>query len=310
MISSLERARQDWLKEEKLFEEYGEVIKHELISDFSMHLIPAKITSRVKKVDSLLKKMLAKNRAYNEITDKVGVRVVVHFYCDLERADKRIQEKYGERIKKREDKRDSNNENTFGYSAIHYDLMSSGQGMELIAEVQLRTTCQDAWSELSHILSYKPERALPVKLKREVNALSALMEIADNQFQKIYDMVESLPGSSPTRILKEIKGFFLTNLADWYDEGMSYRFLENVIELYDTEEDILKILRDFISLRGEAISQKAKERTDILFFSQPEIIVILERLENKQHLLEHYWEQRFPVDQLENIANAWGKSLD
>jgi hypothetical protein len=136
------------------------------------------------------------------------------------------------------------------------------------------------------------------------------MEVADNQFQKIYSMVERLPVSSPTRILRKLSEFFYSHLAAWHDSEISHYFLSNIDQLYDKDDDILVRLQNFIDIKGRDIIRIASERPDIIFFSQPEIVVILERLENKPHLLIEYWEQKFPLDQLEYIANAWGKSLD
>lgn len=307
----LEQARENWLAEKKVYKEYAESIKFELENTFKDKMIPATITSRVKEDASLLKKMLYNNISYSAITDKVGIRLVVHFLSDLRESDNLIQENYGARIMKRDDKLEAVDEYTFGYLSIHYDIISSTQDkMPLIAELQLRTTCQNAWSELSHILSYKPGIDLPVNIKREVNALSALMEVADNQFQKIYDMVDKLPVYNPTRILRTLSNYFYTYLEAWYDSKISYYFLEGIETLYEASDNILAILQNFIALRGETISRISKERKDIIFFSQPEIVVILERLENRKHLLADYWQKRFPLDQLEYIANAWGISLD
>src|SRR5690554_147754 len=100
----LEQAREDWLAEKEQYKEYGESIQSELENLFKENMIPATITSRVKEDASLLKKMLMKDTAYSEITDKVGIRAVVHFYSDLQKSDIIIQKMYGVRIRKREDK--------------------------------------------------------------------------------------------------------------------------------------------------------------------------------------------------------------
>jgi hypothetical protein len=94
-----------------------------------------------------------------------------------------------------------------------------------------------------------------------------------------------------------------------YDIEMSQYFLNEVDSLYDSDENVLETLKNFIKANGEDIYAKAEERPDVLFFAQPEIVVILERLENKRFKLIEYWEKRYPVEQLEHIANAWGISL-
>ncbi len=59
-------------------------------------------------------------------------------------------------------------------------------------EVQIRSVIQDAWSRLDHKIKYK--KSIPSNLKRRINALSALFELADREFKEIrnatLDLVE------------------------------------------------------------------------------------------------------------------------
>lgn len=307
----LDDARALWLTEKIIYQEYGASLVNELNAIFKTATIPVALSQRVKKDDSLLKKMLLKDMPYSGINDKVGTRAIVHFLSDLSSSDALIQKAFGERILKRESKLEIADDRTFGYLSIHYDIVNYTSSIKpLICELQLRTVCQNAWSELAHILSYKPGIDLPSDIKREVNALSALMEVADNQFQMILDMINKLPVSNPTRILKALDGFFYLHIAAWYDSEMSHYFLNDVASLYNSDEDIISILYAFIEKNGNDISFIASKRQDLLFFSQPEIVVILERLENKQFMLEKYWKSKYPIEQLEAVANAWGRSLD
>jgi putative GTP pyrophosphokinase len=50
-------------------------------------------------------------------------------------------------------------------------------------EVQIRTIIQDAWSVLDHKIKYK--KSIPPDLKRRINRLAALFEIADDEFFNI-----------------------------------------------------------------------------------------------------------------------------
>jgi ppGpp synthetase/RelA/SpoT-type nucleotidyltranferase len=50
-------------------------------------------------------------------------------------------------------------------------------------ELQIRTVIQDAWSILDHKIKYK--NSIPQNLKRRINRLSALFEIADEEFLNI-----------------------------------------------------------------------------------------------------------------------------
>jgi hypothetical protein len=52
-------------------------------------------------------------------------------------------------------------------------------------ELQIRTIIQDSWSVLDHKIKYK--RSIPAGLKRRINTLAALFELADREFREIRD---------------------------------------------------------------------------------------------------------------------------
>ncbi|MNJ50543.1 GTP pyrophosphokinase YwaC [compost metagenome] len=55
----------------------------------------------------------------------------------------------------------------------------------LKAEIQIRTMLMHAWAAISHKLLYKKEDDAPTQVKRQLNRLSALIELADEQFDSI-----------------------------------------------------------------------------------------------------------------------------
>ena len=83
-------------------------------------------------------------------------------------------------------------EDSFGYKGLHMDL-SLRTPMPAQAkkqsdnnypfEVQIRSIIQDAWSVLDHKIKYK--KSIPNDLKRRINLLSALFELADREFKEI-----------------------------------------------------------------------------------------------------------------------------
>ena len=83
-------------------------------------------------------------------------------------------------------------EDLFGYKGLHMDLAPDGetaslpecQGVaEYPFEVQIRSLIQDTWSVLDHKIKYK--KSIPNDLKRRINVLSALFELADREFKEI-----------------------------------------------------------------------------------------------------------------------------
>jgi putative GTP pyrophosphokinase len=83
-------------------------------------------------------------------------------------------------------------EDLFGYKGLHMDLVPSERMTSLPEcqdfsglsfEVQIRSLIQDAWSVLDHKIKYK--KSIPNDLKRRINVLSALFELADREFKEI-----------------------------------------------------------------------------------------------------------------------------
>ena len=90
-------------------------------------------------------------------------------------------------------------EETFGYKGLHMDLALNDEMRALPKyqpygdcpfEVQIRSLIQDAWSVLDHKIKYK--KSIPSDLKRRINILSALFELADREFKEIRNATVAL----------------------------------------------------------------------------------------------------------------------
>ncbi len=126
------------------------------------------------------------------ITDLIGVRAVCLYSDDVNLLRRDLKKYFREveitdktgQLEKTEDK--------FGYKSLHLQLVLKNRLNEvsdykrfqkLQFELQIRTTIQDAWSILDHKIKYK--KSIPQNLKRRINRLSALFEIADDEFLNI-----------------------------------------------------------------------------------------------------------------------------
>ena len=128
----------------------------------------------------------------NLLTDMIGIRAIC-FYSEEVYEIRRSLKKYfreteitdkSNQLEKTDDK--------FGYKSLHLQLVLKS-GLEGVAEahkfrnikieLQIRTVIQDAWSTLDHKIKYK--KSIPQNLKRRINRLSALFEIADDEFLNI-----------------------------------------------------------------------------------------------------------------------------
>jgi putative GTP pyrophosphokinase len=128
------------------------------------------------------------------ITDLIGIRVVCLYEREIDKVVEVLRNNFlileeSDKIKKVE-----TTEDTFGYKGFHLDLMVNDARKDLPEyarfsalryEVQVRTIIQDAWSVLDHKIKYK--KSIPANLKRRINTLAALFELADHEFLSIRD---------------------------------------------------------------------------------------------------------------------------
>lgn len=168
----------------------------------------SKIEGRVKERDECVKKFSRKYRTvlesegyeYNiidHITDLIGVRVVCLYEDDIEKIKDLLCGHFDviditDKIAQIE-----KTENSFGYKGLHLDLRLNEQRKVLPEylkfddfgfEVQIRTIIQDSWSVLDHKIKYK--KSIPINLKRRINSLAALFEVADREFLEIRNATE------------------------------------------------------------------------------------------------------------------------
>jgi ppGpp synthetase/RelA/SpoT-type nucleotidyltranferase len=165
----------------------------------------SKFEGRVKDVDECVRKFTRKYRPGLEenntpyeiqhwITDLIGVRVVCLYEDELEKVAQIVRNHFA--VIDVTDKASAveSTEASFGYKGLHLDLRlgPAQRGLaglaahaELPFELQVRTIIQDSWSVLDHKIKYK--KSIPGQLKRRINVLSALFELADREFRQIRD---------------------------------------------------------------------------------------------------------------------------
>lgn len=128
------------------------------------------------------------------ISDLIGVRIVCLYEDDVEKIKEIVERQFEviditDKIAQIEGTEDS-----FGYKGLHLDLRlnASRRGMleygicrEYSFELQIRTVVQDSWSIIDHKIKYK--KSIPNNLKRRINTLAALFELADREFRAIRD---------------------------------------------------------------------------------------------------------------------------
>lgn len=208
----------DFELEKQVFSDYYDSNKKKLIAakNTYIRLINAlikksgidevtKTEGRIKDKDECIKKFHRKyqNRLEAEeksyeiksfISDLIGIRIVCLYEDQITCLSEMLQKYFNtlditDKISSME-----NTEEIFGYKGLHMDLALNDEMASLPRyyeyadtsfELQIRSLIQDAWSVLDHKIKYK--KSIPINLKRRINVLSALFELADREFKEIRD---------------------------------------------------------------------------------------------------------------------------
>lgn len=184
----------DFGKQLPFYERLVEEVKYVLKAKLEVAGIrAASLQGRVKSYDSFRAKVARKHylNPLDEITDFAGVRVVCHYEADASRIADAIRREFN--VVEHVDKTIALGIDKMGYGGAHFIVTLgprySGVRYDGISnlkcEIQVRTVLQDAWAMISHQLSYKNEGSVPPRLQRDLNNVSALLEIAQRTFDYV-----------------------------------------------------------------------------------------------------------------------------
>ena len=149
------------------------------------------VNFRVKTLKSFLDKVRRKRYKdpYEQTVDLCGIRIVCFYPSDLEEITRLIKTEFI--VIESSDKADLLEPDRFGYRSFHFVVKLKPEWLEtpqyrelgdLKFEIQLRTIMMHAWAGLSHKLAYKKKVQVPNQFLRRLFQLSALFEVADEQF--------------------------------------------------------------------------------------------------------------------------------
>lgn len=160
------------------------------------------ISGRVKDYDECLSKFERKYLSkissadteyhiVDSLSDFIGIRAVCFYLEDVKKIRKELSKYFREVSSTDKTVQLERTDDKFGYKSLHLDLVLKRSNKSpdfkkygnIQFEIQIRTIIQDAWSILDHKIKYK--KSIPHNLKRSINRLSALFEIADDEFLRI-----------------------------------------------------------------------------------------------------------------------------
>jgi ppGpp synthetase/RelA/SpoT-type nucleotidyltranferase len=86
--------------------------------------------------------------------------------------------------------------NEFGYRSVYVVIGLDGprasmgewkRFANLWAEIQIKSLLQHTWAMMNHMLVYKRQSQVPKELRRQLSRLSAILELADEEFAILRD---------------------------------------------------------------------------------------------------------------------------
>ena len=155
------------------------------------------ISKFMRKYQGVLEKSGTPYEIKDHITDLVGLRLVCLYEDEIEPMGQLIREHFDLIDITDKTAEIEGTDNAFGYKGLHLDLRldaarAAMPEYRLFApfpfELQIRTVVQDSWSTLDHKIKYK--KSIPAALKRRINTLAALFELADREFRQVRDETE------------------------------------------------------------------------------------------------------------------------
>ena len=186
---------------------------HNLLQDLFTHsnIRIHQISCRTKELESLSKKIDSKFGKYKklqDITDLVGIRIITYLESEVDNVAELIEKEFTKDPENSIDKRILKADQ-FGYRSLHIvvELNKSRSALTeyesykgLKCEIQIRSILQHAWAEIEHDLGYKGKSAIPTSHARTFNRISALLETADNEFDRLKKELEQYEEEVPMLI--------------------------------------------------------------------------------------------------------------
>lgn len=311
-----------YASEQPGYAELAEILGSALLQRLDARGLETVVSWRAKKIDSFVKKALRKgyDDPLEQIGDKAGVRVIVHYLADLELVEELVRE-LGH-VQRRESKLDALDYDELGYLGVHLDVTPKPEtvagaataGLEARrVEIQVHTKAQSAWAVVSHELLYKSAVQAPDDLRRSITRLVALVELFDAEVARFRRAVEAHPDFNELTVLKPLDDAIIHFTGRRPDPGLSVLSVPAVVRLYSEPpeavfEDSIKPFLDVESARLAAIFERYRDddRANPLLF-QPEALLIFERLEHDRDRLKEAWPvDKLPLDLLESMAAIWG----
>jgi ppGpp synthetase/RelA/SpoT-type nucleotidyltranferase len=259
------------------------------------------VIGRVKTARSLIRKLRERPndpRSWDSITDKVGVRVICTTRRDCDTATALISS--GPWTVLKTDRKKGKHDRLF-YPGIHIEVEAvdavDHAGTPVACEIQVRTRAQDAWAVASHKLTYKGAVTPPKKMRRLVDRLTIFVEVFDDEIHRLFKKRGKLPMYAEAVALEHLEDRYEELSGEPAEGAKDLSIIAILMGAYDDTEksNVVDLVDDYCAstsglaevVQGHSFNADAyRDQTDWLF-TQPEVLLVLERAQTKPFRLLH-----------------------
>lgn len=229
---------EQWNEDEPKLNKLGAEVSSFLRKGLFTKELHPEISYRTKEIQSLIKKIQKKQKTkeygYNDLRDKLGIRIICPFTSDLDIVDSFLKENFI--IRKEEKKKEKIDFNKLDYQSNHYDVSVKEEiiafDKDFIFEIQVRTMNQHAWANSAHILYYKQDIELPDEMKHRIYRLLSLYELADEEFTKVNDYLKGKKDDLIYNLLRRLEGKLYKYAETDFDREISINNLTILLSFF------------------------------------------------------------------------------
>lgn len=327
--TALDEARLRYIAEFPTFEGAAELLRQRLAGVLRNAGIPeAHVKVRAKEISSFVKKLHKYgDDCWDKTTDKVGAQVVVHKLSQV-RDLRRLLEDGVEGLDYLETTDKSmytGDPRELRYTGVHVqvrllDVLTSDD-LPVECEIQLRTQAQDVWAYLEHGLIYKPLIDPSPAIARKIARLSVLVEMFDEEVDTVITELEQDPRYGSALLLHEAERWFFTFVSEPGERDLSLEVLDQIKPSIDAAEasSYGQTLASFVAKRRTQIEDALRDYGSgseyegdfsYFLFSQPEALIVLERVETKPLALARTVRNTELEPAVAALADVWGSPLE
>ncbi|MFB7058713.1 hypothetical protein ACFCXT_37020 [Streptomyces vinaceus] len=327
-MSAIEEAFERFLRERPRIKTAAQLTAAHIRRRAARARISCEVQCRAKEPASF--RLKAQHKEYEDpwaqITDKAGIRIIVQHQGLLDPALELVKQSLT-LVGEPEDDRDAPGfEDRLQYPRLHAQVVAWGDqlsedGRPYECEIQIRTEATDLWARMSHKLMYKPvSGVVPSSVRRSLYRLIALVELYDLEVQRGVEALADHPDiARSNQILDQAELIFGTFTDHDYRRDLSEEVVDVLAKAIPEGVDYLERLGNFAEERRPDLERAYRDygpdsehflrHGRYLLASQPESLIIFERLSTAKLLLQGMWLDELPESMLRDMADAWGVSL-